>query len=317
VRPRAFPKACPMPSSRWTPFLLAAYAIIHVWWGIDGAPRFDSFGESFIPGTWTPVVISVAALAANLLFTRRRWAVVVLGWAAGTGMVLYSFMFALDLVSMLFGEFTIADWTGFLIRGLGVAGGVLTLMGTVAAQRRVRGACARCGRLPAAHPGAPRTDRAPWWAYAGAYGALAGAAVRLAAELVAGLPWSPTEPAGLVFLVCYAAAGSLLPLALAHRWGRIWPRWVLPLAGRDVPRWLVLVPAFMVGSGLTAYFGLVGGTYIVLGDFDAALPLWWVLTVIPGYTVWGIGLLVAAVFYLGATKLRCSATSRAEAPSGA
>jgi hypothetical protein len=30
-------------------------------------------------------------------------------------MILYSFMFALDLVSMLFGEFTVSDWPGFLM----------------------------------------------------------------------------------------------------------------------------------------------------------------------------------------------------------
>jgi hypothetical protein len=132
---------------------------------------------------------------------------------------------------------------------------------------------------------------------------------RLFAELVTGLPWALADPASIVFLTLYAAAGSLLPLALAHRWGRVWPRWVLPLAGRDVPRWIVLVPAFAVGGGLTAYFGLVGGTYIVLGEFSSELPLWWTLTVIPGYTLWGIGLLVAAAFYLGATKPPCAGTT--------
>jgi hypothetical protein len=307
-----------MPSSRLAPILLAVYASIHVWWGIAGAPHFDSFGESFIPGRWTPVAVAAAALIACLLLlreTRYRWAVVALGWAAGTGMILYSFMFALDLVSMLFGEFTVSDWPGFLIRGLGVAGGLLTLLGTVSAQRRARGACSRCGRLPTAHPGLSRTEPAPWWAYAGAYGALAGAAARLAAELFAGLPWAPTEPTSIVFLTLYTAAGALLPLALAHRWGRVWPRWVLPLAGRDVPRWIVLVPAFTVGGGLTAYFGLVGGTYTALGNFGSEFPLWWTLTVIPGYTVWGIGLLVAGVFYLGATKPSCSEMSPAQVRS--
>ena len=116
-----------------------------------------------------------------------------------------------------------------------------------------------------------------------------------------------TPAAGAVFLVLYAAAGSLLPLALAHRWGRIRPRWVLPLAGRDVPRWIVLVPAFMMGGGRTAYFGLVGGTYIVLGEFG--FPLWWTLAVIPRYTLWGIGLLVAAAFYRGATEPPCHAAA--------
>jgi hypothetical protein len=67
----------------------------------------------------------------------------------------------------------------------------------------------------------------------------------------------------------------------------------------------VLVPAFMVGGGLAGYFGLVGGTYIIRGDLAADYPLWWTLTVIPGYTVWGLGLLTAAIAYLAITKPPC------------
>ncbi len=76
-----------------------------------------------------------------------------------------------------------------------------------------------------------------------------------------------------------------------------------------MPRWVVLVPAFLVGSGLAAYFGLVGGTYMIRGEFGSEYPAWWTLMVIPGYTVWGLGLLVAAVFYLEATKPPCPETS--------
>lgn len=309
-----------MSSGRLTLLLLAGYTVVHVVWAVGGAPHFDSFGESFIPGAWTPVAIASAALAANLLFlrgSRHPWFGVVLGWAAGIGMVLYSFMFALDLALMLFGEFAASDWTGFLIRFLGVACGVLTVLGTIAAQRRARGACSRCGRLPDAHPGPDRTSPAPWWAFAGAYVAVAGAATRLAAEFMVGLPWPLAERTTIVFLAVYTAAGSLLPLALAHRWGRIWPGWVVPLAGRKVPRWLVLVPAFLVGGGLVCYFGLVGGTYLILGDLGPEYPVWWTLMVIPGYTVWGVGLLVAAVSYLGATKPWCPAMVRAGTPTPA
>ena len=58
----------------------------------------------------------------------------------------------------------------------------------------------------------------------------------------------------------YALAGTLLPLALAHRWGRIWPAWTGPLRGRAVPRWLVLGPGLFIGASLTAYFGIAGMT---------------------------------------------------------
>lgn len=75
-----------MPSRRAASFLIAAYAAIHVWWAVAGAPRFGSFGESFLPGGWTPVGIAAASLTAILLYGkvgRRLWSVVVLGRASG------------------------------------------------------------------------------------------------------------------------------------------------------------------------------------------------------------------------------------------
>lgn len=58
-------------------------------------------------------------------------------------------------------------------------------------------------------------------------------------------------------------AGTVLPLALAHRWGRVWPSWIRSWAGRDVPHWLVLGPGVFMGVGLCAYFG-VGGSLALL-----------------------------------------------------
>jgi hypothetical protein len=92
-------------------------------------------------------------------------------------------------------------------------------------------------------------------------------------------------------MVLMSLAGTLLPLALVHRWGRLWPAWVVPLRGRIVPRWLVLGPGLFVGASLTAYFGVAGTTAWISGDIAGPfLPL---LLTIGGYTLWGIGLLVA------------------------
>jgi hypothetical protein len=95
-------------------------------------------------------------------------------------------------------------------------------------------------------------------------------------------------------------------LALMHRWGRIWPRWVLPLAGRRVPRWIVLGPALFVGAGLNGYFGIGGMTAWATGN-NVDGSSWFLLVVLPAYTVWGLGLLVAAVSYFGLTKPECPA----------
>ncbi|WP_049556875.1 hypothetical protein [Nonomuraea sp. SBT364] len=280
-------------AAAWT----AAYGAVHVWWAVAGAPAFGSFGESFIPGEWPPVVLAALAATACLLPVSR--AAVTLGWAAGVGLIGYSFMFALDIVGLLFGN--ALDVAGFLIRGAGVAGGVLTVLCAVAARRRVAGACPRCGRLHGRSPES-RTEPSPRWAFAAAYVAVTGAVARIAAQL-GEWPWGTGDPAGPIFLALYALAGTLLPLALVHRWGRIWPGWVPVVAGRAVPRWVVLVPAFLVGGGLAGYFGIAGLTLMVTEG--TGQPLWWTLTVIPGYTVWGLGLLVAATSYIIMTKPPC------------
>ncbi|MCO1597057.1 hypothetical protein M8C17_18030 [Micromonospora sp. RHAY321] len=105
-------------------------------------------------------------------------------------------------------------------------------------------------------------------------------------------------------------AGTLLPLALVHRWGRIWPGWVLPLAGRRVPRWLVAGPGFFVGAGLTTYFGIGGMTAWATGN-NVSGATWFLAVVLPAYTLWGLGLLVAATSYLSLTRPECA---RASAP---
>jgi hypothetical protein len=60
----------------------------------------------------------------------------------------------------------------------------------------------------------------------------------------------------LGFEAGFVLAGTVLPLALVYRWGQVFPGWVPLLAGRGVPRWLVLGPALGLGVGMTAYFGI-------------------------------------------------------------
>ncbi|AWS44999.1 hypothetical protein DKM19_30485 [Streptosporangium sp. 'caverna'] len=234
---------------------------------------------------------------------------VVLGWVAGAGMLLYSFMFAISLVTLIF-ELD-ADWVTLLTRGSGVVGGVLTLAGAIAEQRRARHACPHCGRAPG-HTPARRGDPAPRWAYIAGYATVVGCAVRVGGLVIDYLVTGRPLPVALgwsfsVFVVLLILAGTLLPLALVHRWGRIWPRWVMPFAGRNVPRWLVLGPALFVGAGLTGYFGVAGMTEMVLlgqGNRVGA-PLWRILMEMLGYTVWGLGLLLAAISYHALTRSEC------------
>ena len=316
------PRAAASRPARWSPVVAAvgalAYAVVHGWWAVGGAPRFAAPGESLLPGGWVPVAPALLAAVTGLLIgsgagrdrrSRGRWTLAGLGWLSGVGMLVYSFMFPISVLAVLFGEgVSWVDWGTLLVRGSGVAVGVSIAAAAVAEQRRARGACPRCGRVHGRSP-ERRVDPSPWWAYAAGYLAVTGCLARVAAgvlaDLLDGAP-SSESPGGLfpVFLVLMVLAGTLLPLALVHRWGRIWPRWVLGLAGREVPRWLVLGPALFMGAGLTGYFG-IGATIAWATSNNIEGPLWWLVMVIPGYAVWGLGLLVAAISYFSLTKPEC------------
>ncbi|MFG1836968.1 hypothetical protein ACGFH8_00880 [Micromonospora sp. NPDC049175] len=97
-------------------------------------------------------------------------------------------------------------------------------------------------------------------------------------------------------------------LALVHRWGEVWPGWVPLLAGRTIPRLLLLVPGFGLGAGIVAYFGmglvqLVSGSASEFSDtfLWVAMSAYWVL---------GLGLVVASGDYHLRTRGACAACGR-------
>ncbi|MEU7750274.1 hypothetical protein [Micromonospora sp. NPDC049171] len=103
-------------------------------------------------------------------------------------------------------------------------------------------------------------------------------------------------------------AGVLLPLALVHGWGEIWPAWVPLLAGRPIPRPLLLVPGFGLGAGIVAYFGM-GLTQLVSGSVSQFSDtfLWLAMS---AYCVLGLGLVVASSDYHLRTRVACGACGR-------
>lgn len=278
---------------------------------VEGAP--SPGGVPFFPDGWVPVVPAAVATAVCLLMgmsttrapaPRVRWPLIVLGWAAGVSMIAYCLLFWIDLTMLVmlpFGVDAGDHLAGLPLRGAGVVAGALTLWCTRTELRRVRSACERCGRVHGRSP-ERRTAPSPWWAYTGAYLAIAGLVARLAPALV----YRPTfdGPGGTgfrVFVGLMLLAGTVLPLALAHRWGRVWPGWT-PWAGRAVPRWLVLGPGVFMGAGLCAYFGVGGISAMAVGATPAG-PV--TVLEIGGYTVWGVGLLVASASYQRLTRPEC------------
>jgi hypothetical protein len=306
------PRGWPWVAAVWS----SAYGVAHVWWLMDPGSPLAPPEEPFSPGRWVAVTLAFVATAVCSVIAAgigrhwaapARWTLVALAWVAGAGLIVYSYMLAISLASMLFGQ--VDHWGSLFIRAAGAAAGALTLAWAVAEQRRVRRACAHCARVHGRSP-ERRTDPTPRWAYLAAYVAIAGCAARVAALVLDSIaahkpPFALGSPFA-IFVALLILAGTLLPLALVHRFGRIWPGWLLPLAGRGVPRWLVLGPALFVGAGLTGYFGVAGMTAWFLGKGNLAqAPVWKVSMEMFGYTLWGVGLLVAAMSYYSLTRPPC------------
>src|SRR5512142_1840942 len=70
---------------------------------------------------------------------------------------------------------------------------------------------------------------------------------------------SGTWTSGL-FLATFGLVGAVLMLGLIQRWGEVFPRWMIGLAGRRVPIALAVVPAALVSVLL-----IVGGIGIWSG----------------------------------------------------
>ncbi len=143
-------------------------------------------------------------------------------------------------------------------QAIAVAGGLLLARAALAWQLRTAGACERCGRGDRAGSWTAPAAAARWgrrWTYVAAVIPVLYAVVRLA--WAAGIPLgiSPEfldemQRTGLVWagagLGAFAVAGSILTLGLVQRWGEVFPRWMLGLAGRRVPIRLATVPATLV-----------------------------------------------------------------------
>ncbi|WP_433290728.1 hypothetical protein ACQP2F_23640 [Actinoplanes sp. CA-030573] len=255
---------------------LTVYGLVHAWWAVAGPPPFANGAESLFPGDWLPVILAAVALVAVGRTGRLPLA------AAGAALGLYSLLFPMVAVSLVFEGVATDKLTSLSATGAGVACGVLCL---VVARRRPRG----------------RLDERR--AYLGAWVAVAGYLMCVALWLVdlAG----GTGPAMTALVAATSPAGTVLPLALARR-GR-------PGRGRPVPRWLLLGPAFVVGGGLTAYFGIAGMMAWVAGDF--AGPFRALLPELAGGTLWGSGLLLAAASYRTVTRPAPSEGDRDHEPS--
>jgi hypothetical protein len=211
------------------------------------------------------------------------------------------------------------DWTAFSECLAAVALGVLFAACATSWRRHTNGFCPRCGRAHAAdvvsieHP-APSmaSQRVRRFAYVGCFAFLpylglhglhAAGLAHWFDDLYSDqgiLPGPPLLVFAFLAVVLVGPAVFLL-LGLVRPWGMRFPRWCLCLAGKRVPRFLPLVPTWIVaptlalyGTGSAIYALAAGYTLIGLGG-AASLA----------FGAYGWALAVAAVSYQRRSRPVC------------
>lgn len=155
----------------------------------------------------------------------------------------------------------------------------------------------------------PAVPATPRWALLGAWFAIAGCVTRLVAQAVVGFGAAPYRGGLSVVLFegGFLLAGTVLPLLLVYRLGRIFPRWLL------------LCPGAGLGAGITAYFGVglvqmivatLNGEPVYGDDPGSLLPESFFWVAVPAYVVWGAGLATATYGYHLRTRKACKGCGR-------
>jgi hypothetical protein len=207
-----------------------------------------------------------------------------------------------------------------------LVGGFVWLAATVSYARRSEDACLYCGR---------RDDPKGWnspknaarWGRIAAYVAMAVpifyAVTRYAWAL--GIPLGISEEflrrgqelgmwtAGLS-MANFGLLGAVLTLGLVQRWGEVFPRWMIGLAGRRVPIALAVVPASIV-SVLLVVGGIAmwsGYAQMVVGAVSGATRDMGIVGYAPTglFPVWGVALAVATRGYYYRRRGPCEMCGR-------
>jgi hypothetical protein len=213
-------------------------------------------------------------------------------------------------------------------------GGFLWLAATVCYARRSAGACLYCGRRDGPE-GWTSPDQAARWGRIAVYVAMVApifyALTRYAWAL--GFPLGMNEElfrrgqesgnwiGGALFLGNFILVGAFLMLGLVQRWGEVFPRWMVGLAGRRVPIALAVVPAslasvLLIVGGIGIWYGLAQMVANSAASGAEGIGLIREITFGVGPTllfpVWGLALAVATLGYYYRRRGPCGVCGRGE-----
>jgi hypothetical protein len=228
----------------------------------------------------------------------------------------------------------LAAWTQWaaIHQLLCLIGGFLWLAATVCYARLSGDACLYCGRRDG-----PETwtspNQAVRWGRIAVYVALVAPVfytfTRFAWAL--GFPLGISEEqfhrgqesgmliSGALFLGTFILVGAVLMLGLVQRWGEVFPRWTIGLAGRRVPIALAVIPASLAsvllivgGIGIWSDLGPMIANSAAAGAEGIGLLEEIIVQVGPTllFPVWGLALAVATLGYYYRRRGPCSTCGR-------
>jgi hypothetical protein len=218
---------------------------------------------------------------------------------------------------------SLIEWT-FVHQLVCLTGGLLWLAASVSFALRSGGACLHCGRRDGPE-GWTSPSSARCWSRIAVYASMV-------VPLLYALPryaWALGIPLGMreeslrsgqesgmwmsgLSLANVGLVGGLLTLGLVQRWGEVFPRWMIGLAGRQVPVALAVAPAaimsvlFMV-TGVTIWSGWnqIARNAVAIGE-----NIWIVVGPLGLFPVWGALLAVGTLGYYFRRRGQCRMCGR-------
>jgi hypothetical protein len=212
-------------------------------------------------------------------------------------------------------------------------GGFLWLAASICYVRRSGDACLYCGRRDGSE-GWQGPNQAASWGRIAVYVSMVAPVFYALTRYV----WALGFPLGMseeqlrrgqesgtwtsgLFLATFGLVGAVLTLGLVQRWGEVFPRWMIGLAGRRVPITLAVVPASLVSvllvvGGVSIWSGLtqmVARAASVAGGAEGTGVIGQIIFVLGPtllFPVWGVALAMATLGYYYRRRGPCSVCGR-------
>ena len=212
-----------------------------------------------------------------------------------------------------------------------LVGGFTWLAGTIRYARLSGDACLYCGRRDGPEGWQAPNQAARWGRIALVVAIVPPVLYALTRYAWAlGIPlgmseeyWRSGQERGIwiagLFLANFGLVGAVLMLGLVQRWGEVFPRWMIGLAGRRVPIGLAVVPASVVSvllvvGGIGIWSGLAQMAANQAASGVAGMDLIWSIVFQVGpallFPIWGLALAVATLGYYYRRRGLCKVCGR-------